>query len=177
MLIIKNPGYPPPNNAMSPRALAGITEIIIHHTAGPAHQTALEIDTEHRNQGWAMIGYNFVIDFDGTIFSGRPMEYVPAAAYGRNATSVDVVLTGNFELGDPGYTGEPTVPQIAALEALGIYLHQRLPSITRTIGHRDVARLFYPNDTAPYATACPGSELYKQIPAIKAAITAAMPRT
>jgi len=175
-LIINKPEYPAPENRMTPRLRGQISELIIHHTAGPAHQSALAIDAEHRSRGFAMIGYNYVIDYDGTIFAGRPLEDVPAAAFGRNATSVDVALTGNFQSNDPGFTGDPTAPQITALEALALWLHQQLPTITRTIGHRDVAPLFYPNDQGDYATACPGDRLYAQIPAIKASVVAALPR-
>lgn len=175
-MIIKQPEYPAPANAMTPRLRGSISELIIHHTAGPAHQGPLEIDAEHRARGFAMIGYNYVIDYDGTVFAGRPLLDVPAAAYGRNATSVDVALTGNFQSDDHGFTGPPTQPQIAALEALALFLHQQLPTITRTIGHRDVAPLFYPNDQGDYATACPGDLLYAQLPAIKAAVHSALPK-
>ena len=164
--------YPAPNNEMTPRALSQISDAIVHHTAGPVSQTPLEIDAEHRNIGDAMIAYNAVITPDGTVYDGRPLDVVPAAAFGRNVQSVNVVLVGNFETGDPGFTGSPTAAQENSLLEYLKYIHRQLPSIVRTIGHRDVATLFYPNDTADYATACPGSVLASMLPAIKAKVAA-----
>jgi hypothetical protein len=160
--------YPAPAFAMSPRPSA-ITDLIYHHEAGSLTETPLQIDMQHRGEGWAMIGYNYIIGTDGTVYDGRPLDVIPSAAYGRNSQSVNVSLVGNFELNDPGYTGPPTAAQIQACIDLGVYLHQQIPSIERTIGHRDVATLFYGGD-GNYATACPGSEFYKQLGTIKAAI-------
>lgn len=173
---IHKPIYPAPGN-MTPRALSEITDLIFHHTAGPTSQSALDIDQEHRNEGWAMIGYNYVIDGDGQIYEGRPAEFVPSAAYGRNSQSVNVVLTGNFQSDDKGYTGEPKQAQIDAAKALAVYLHNQYHSIVRTIGHCDVARMFYPQDQADYATACPGNTFYTQLPTIKSFVLNGMKST
>lgn len=161
--------YPLPAFPMTPRSLSVITDYIIHHDAGSLTETPLQIDAQHRAEGWAMIGYNYVIDPDGTVSDGRPLDVVPSAAYGRNAQSVNVSCVGNFQEGDAGYTGPPTLAQVQALVDLGVYVHQRLPSIVRTIGHRDVATMFYDGDGA-YATACPGNQLYALIPHIKSQI-------
>jgi N-acetylmuramoyl-L-alanine amidase len=167
-MTIKFPDYPAPAFAMAPRAVTEITDLIIHHSDGSPFQSALDIDTEHRSEGWAMIGYNYIISGDGTISKGRPDNVVPSAAYGRNEQSVDVCLLGDFEPGTPG--ASPIVPilQQASLKDLAVYLHNQYPTIVRTIGHRDVGPMFYPGDTGPYATACPGQILYDQIPALKA---------
>lgn len=166
---IVQPKYPSPNGHMSIRLEREITDLIIHHTAGATTQTPLEIDAEHRARGMDMIGYNYVITPDGTVFSGRPDGFVPAAAYGRNSESVNVSVVGNFERDDIGYTGAPTPHQVRSLQELSVYLHAKYPSIVRTIGHRDVAPMFYPypNNQGDYSTACPGSELYALIPAVK----------
>jgi N-acetylmuramoyl-L-alanine amidase len=164
---IQNMAYPPPNFALVPRNLFQVTDLIVHHSAGALTEGPLDIDAQHRNQGWAMIGYNFVITPDGTAYYGRPVNFVPAAAYGRNAQSIDVCLIGNFQEGDAGFTGEPTAEQVATLKDLSVYLHQHFPSITVTIGHQDVATRYYPNDTAPYSTACPGNLLEAILPAVR----------
>lgn len=167
--------YPSPR-PMAPRELTVITDEIIHHSAGSVHQTPLEIDEEHRGRGMAMIGYNFVIDRIGTVYNGRPLTFVPAAAYGRNLESVNICLLGNFEKDDPGYTGPPTPAQIQALKDLSIYLHHQLPTIVRTIGHKDVATQFYPNNPGDYATACPGSELYGLLGSVRQEISRSLAR-
>lgn len=166
--------YPAPQFAMTPRSLADVTDLIVHHTAGSLTQTPLEIDQEHRNIGDAMIAYNFVITPDGKVHEGRPVSYVPAAAYGRNAQSVNVVLVGQFQPDAPNYTGPPTAAQLDALLQFGIWVHRELPSIVRTIGHCNVAPMFYPQDTADYATDCPGKKLIDQLPSIKARIARAL---
>lgn len=52
-----------------------INAIIIHCSATPDGKDirAKDIDAMHRKKGWRMIGYNFVIDLDGTIETGRPL--------------------------------------------------------------------------------------------------------
>lgn len=173
MTIVSVP-YPTPAFGLCPRDQHGITDLIVHHSAGPISQTPLQIDAEHRGNGWAMIGYNFIITSGGVVYTGRPIDVVPAAAYGRNTQSVNVVLLGNFQRGDPGFTGVPSPMALAALRTLAVTLHQRLPSIVRTIGHRDVATTFYGYDPADYSTACPGSELYAQLPALRSFIASAL---
>jgi N-acetylmuramoyl-L-alanine amidase len=169
--IAPTPAYPTPGDNYATRQISDITDFIIHHSAGSVNQTPLDIDTEHRAKGMAFIAYNWVISAQGTIFQGRPIEWVSAASYGRNQQSVAVCVVGNFESGDSGYTGRPTNDQLDALNRLAVLSHIHIPSIARTIGHRDVASLFYPTDTAPYATACPGDQLWNLIPRVRSFIT------
>lgn len=153
---------------MTPRNLSEISDLIIHHSDGPPDQTPLEIDAEHRAEGWAECGYNFIIAQDGTVWECRPTNVIPSAAYGRNTESIDVCLLGDFEPGTDGYQSSVPAAQLQALKDLSVELHQHYPGIVRTIGHRDVATMFYPNDTGDYSTACPGDALEAQIAAVKA---------
>lgn len=52
-----------------------IDAIIIHCSATPAgiDYRAADIDKWHKKKGWRMIGYNYVIDLDGTVEVGRPL--------------------------------------------------------------------------------------------------------
>lgn len=166
MLVIKQPEYPPWNGSPAYRDLSEVTAFIIHHEAGPRDETPEAVDAQHRAQGWAGIGYTWVIGEDGTIYQGRPMNMVPAAAQDMNTESVDVSLTGNFQSDDPGYTGPPTAAQILALKQLCLWAHQPEQglSLMRTIGHRDVAII---KGDPSVATACPGNELYILLPEIR----------
>jgi hypothetical protein len=119
----------------------------------------------------ALIAYNWVITKDGTIYQGRPIGWVSAANYGRNQQGVAVCLTGNFESGDPGFTGDPTIAQSTSLYHLALSVHIHLTSIERTYGHGDIASLFYASDPDPYSTACPGDRLEVQIPSVRAYVT------
>lgn len=52
-----------------------IDAIIIHCSATPEGKDvrAKDIDKMHKDKGWKMIGYNYVIDLDGTVEVGRPL--------------------------------------------------------------------------------------------------------
>lgn len=165
--IFPTPAYKIPGVNYATRSLSDITDFIIHHSAGGVDQTPADIDNEHRARGMAFIAYNWIITKDGTVYQGRPLGWVSSAAYGRNKQSVNVVLTGNFEHGDSGYTGKPTAKQIESLNRLALTAHTHITSIERTIGHRDVSSLFYSDSPANYSTACPGSDLYALIPSVR----------
>jgi hypothetical protein len=146
---------------------SAITDFIIHHSAGPITQTISDIDAEHRSIGDAMIGYNWVIDHDGVVWEARDPIYTPAAAYGRNEQSVNVCLIGQFHPNAPGFTGDPTVSQLAALANLCVYAHHRWPGIIRTIPHSDVAGFYPESERGNYSTECPGDRLRAHIPQIR----------
>ena len=59
--------------------------IVIHHVGGTKRDVSAEvIDGWHKNNGWAGIGYHFVIRKDGTIERGRPMDILGAHCYDHN---------------------------------------------------------------------------------------------
>jgi N-acetylmuramoyl-L-alanine amidase len=159
--------YGIPVHPMTERDVTKITDLIIHHSAGSLSQTVQNIDAEHRAEGWSEIGYNFVITPDGNIYSGRDTKYVPSAAYGRNAQSVNVCLIGNFQHDDKGYTGPPTNAQLVSLNDLAVHLHHAYPTISTTIAHGDVALKYYASAPGDYATSCCGSELRSKLPALR----------
>jgi len=76
-----------------------INRIIIHCTATPEGRdhTAKEIDRWHKSQGWAEIGYHYVIRLDGTVEDGRPVHKVGAHVKGHNADSIGVVYVGGCD--------------------------------------------------------------------------------
>lgn len=53
-----------------------IDSIIIHCSATKAGQDirAKDIDLMHKQRGFSQIGYNFVIDLDGTVENGRSLS-------------------------------------------------------------------------------------------------------
>lgn len=76
-----------------------INEIILHCSATKELQDfrAKDIDQWHRNQGWKCIGYNFVIDLDGTIEKGRDLEDIPAHCTGHNKNSIGICYVGGLD--------------------------------------------------------------------------------
>ena len=128
--------------------------IVIHHVGIPDGDTsAAFIHKAHLANGWAGIGYHYVIRKDGSIERGRPLATVGAHAEGQNYHTVGINVTGNFE------KETPTQNQLAALEKLLVFLCQTYdirPSAATIVGHRDVN-----------STDCPGKNLYKLLPEIR----------
>ena len=75
-----------------------IKEVILHCTATPEGKNfkAADIDRWHKAKGWKGIGYNAVIDIDGTVEQGRPVEQIPAHCTGHNANSIGIVYVGGL---------------------------------------------------------------------------------
>lgn len=128
--------------------------LVIHHVGIPDGDTsAAAIHKAHLANGWAGIGYHYVIRKDGSIERGRPLATVGAHAEGQNYHTVGINVTGNFE------KETPTQSQIASLEKLLVFLCQIYdihPSAATIVGHRNVN-----------STDCPGKNLYKLLPEIR----------
>lgn len=74
-----------------------IKEIILHcsATAESKNFKASDIDKWHRAQGWNGIGYNYVIDLDGTIEIGRNIDISGAhAGAPHNSISMGICYIG-----------------------------------------------------------------------------------
>ena len=69
-----------------------IDEIIIHCSAtveGKAFY-AKDIDKWHKARGWKGIGYHYVIDLDGKVEKGRPVEQIGAHCTNHNKYSIGI---------------------------------------------------------------------------------------
>lgn len=111
--------------------------IICHHAAAETCGAAT-IHSWHKANGWAGIGYHYVVRKNGTVERGRPEKYVGAHATGSNSDSIGVCFEGNFDQESMG----------VAQKNAGIELISWLKSkygIGTVVGHRDVM-----------ATSCPG---------------------
>ena len=128
-----------------------INEIIIHCAATRpewgANQSAEwkrnQIDKWHKDRGWSGIGYHYVIDRDGTVVEGRPLERVGAHVKGHNTGSIGVCLIGGHgSSATDAFLDNYTPEQDKALRDL----LAKFPHIAKITGHND-----YTN-----AKACPG---------------------
>lgn len=128
--------------------------IVIHHTGDEVDDdlSAEQIHQIHLDRGWSGIGYHFVIRKNGEMEIGRPLDCIGSHAYGENAHTVGIHVCGNFEI------AEPTSEQIESLAVLLNYLTDKF-SLANTsrfiVGHLNLM-----------ATACPGTNLYKQLPVV-----------
>ena|GEM_PF-3502154 len=112
--------------------------IILHHAAGNTSVTA--IHNQHRRQDWGGIGYHYLVDKDGTIYTGRPENTVGAHATNNNQDSIGICFNGNFE------TETMSSRQREAGKQLIAHLRSKYGiAVANVIPHRNVT-----------PTACPG---------------------
>jgi len=116
-----------------------IRKIIVHHSASPA--VSLEkIDEWHRERGFDMVGYHFVIQAGGMVRLGRPIDRTGAHCKGHNSDSIGVCVVGSFEDGMP-------VPgsQWAALVAIvGDLVRQYGLRFSDVYGHKELGLTLCP---------------------------------
>lgn len=105
------------------------------------------IERTHLNQGWAGVGYNFVIDQGGTIYEGRGWTMQGAHCPDHNVSGIGVQIA----------IGGDQEPSAKALSAARTLYDEACAKTGRTLakkGHKD-----------GFATACPGPKLYAWVQA------------
>jgi len=133
-------------------ALSQRTEFFIHYD-GANHITATgnsvpqAIDRQHQAQGWAGIGYNFVVDQAGNIFEGRGWTGQGAHCPGHNISGLGVQIA-------IGGDQEPSAKALSAARALYDEACRKTGRTLAKKGHKD-----------GFATACPGGKLYAWVQA------------
>lgn len=123
-----------------------IDSIIIHCSATKAGQDlkVKDIDRMHRARGFNQVGYHYVIDLDGTIEEGRPIEMEGAhcntkgfSGISYNKHSVGICYIGGLDAnGKPADTR--TQAQKVALRNLVTKLCKEY-QIVEILGHRDTS--------------------------------------
>ena len=76
-----------------------INKIILHCSATPEYRD-VSVDTIrqwHLDKGWSDIGYHYVIELDGTIKEGRPVERQGAHVRGLNKSSIGICYVGGCD--------------------------------------------------------------------------------
>lgn len=107
-----------------------IEHIVIHCSATPDGDGRFgieQLDQMHRDRGWQRVGYHYVIEVDGSLRAGRPVEQIGAHVAGSNAKSIGICMIG---------TSRFTEAQWTALRDLVNDLQKRFPS-SSVWGHRD----------------------------------------
>lgn len=123
-----------------------IDAIVIHCSATREGQDikAAEIDKWHKKRGFSRIGYNYVIDLDGTIEVGRPltMDGAHCNTAGFSGKSYNKHSIGICYIGGLDKNGKAkdtrTLAQKKALVELVYKLIDEYP-IVEVIGHRDAS--------------------------------------
>jgi N-acetylmuramoyl-L-alanine amidase len=135
-----------------------INEIIVHCTATrpdwwagkSAAAKVKEITRWHLDRGWSDIGYHYLIDRDGTVVTGRPLDRTGAHVKGHNTGTVGISLFGGFggSAGD-SFADNFTEDQERALLDLIAKLKSDHPSITKISGHNQYAAKACPCFSVP----------------------------
>lgn len=114
------------------------TTIVLHHA--DSYGTVKDIHNQHKNQGWAGIGYHLYVTTDGQVWRGRPIGSIGAHAAPYNSNSIGICAQGRWDQDKD----MPNVQRNAIIECIA-YCKQLYPGIKSLVGHKELA-----------ATACPG---------------------
>lgn len=124
-----------------------IDAIVIHCSATRAgwDVRAKDIDKWHKERGFKMIGYNYVIDLDGTIEKGRPLTMDGAhcntaglSGLSYNKHAIGICYVGGLD--SKGNAADTRTPaQKRAMVELVYSLCDEYPEIKEIIGHRDAS--------------------------------------
>lgn len=123
--------------------MRAITSIVLHCSATPqGHQvTVQDVDRWHAARGFRRthvnsatfnpslksIGYHFLIDLGGQVFTGRSVDEIGAHVAGSNSNSIGVCMVGMQRF---------TLAQWAALRSVVTTLQGVYPG-AKVLGHRD----------------------------------------
>jgi len=137
--------------------MRNITGIIIHCTATSpnwwseksSEEKVEEVRNWHvRDNGWSDIGYHFLIDRDGTVVKGRPIERNGAHVRGHNRGTIGISLFGGRAASkNDNFEDHFTPEQDRALRKLINQLHAEYGDVPVT-GHNEYA-----------AKGCPGFQV------------------
>ncbi len=150
--------------------MSALNRAVIHHTANSSdYSTTGEADTKPKVRaiqnyhmdvnGWCDIGYHFLVNKQGNIFSGRQNSgtismIVRGAHDGCNTDSYGFNLMGNYEVNALTSAGQQGLEKIIACRMPSGWLAtgtgtSYCGTTDKVIGHRQVL-----------ATACPGANLW-----------------
>lgn len=153
---------------------SGLDRAVVHHTANSSdYNTTSEADTKPKIRaiqnyhmdvnGWCDIGYHFLVNKQGNIFSGRldsgtVSVTVRGAHDGCNTRSFGFNLMGNYEVNTVTAAGQSALEKVIACRmpsgwtATGTGSTYCNGVTDKVIGHRQVL-----------ATACPGANLWAKV--------------
>ncbi len=135
----------PKSRAVSPRPKTNF--IAVHCSATPEGKRfdATDIDGWHKGQGWAGIGYHYVVNLDGSLEAGRPEGAIGSHVAGHNSEAIGVVYIGGVAKDGKTPKDTRTPEQKDALKQLLKHLKAKFPKAVIQ-GHRDFPKV---------AKACP----------------------
>lgn len=127
---------------MTPRTKTNF--IVVHHAAAKTC-TPADIHLWHLGNGWAGIGYHYIVRKNGEVYRGRPEAVVGAQVQGYNDQSIGICFEGDFEKEEV-----PDSQQKAGIELLQ-FLIGKYPK-AKIVRHKDLM-----------STSCPGKNFPDRI--------------
>ncbi len=160
---------PPSNNPV----FTDVSHLIIHHSAGTNSASdwaavVRAIWNFHVNvNGWADIGYNWLVDPNGVIYEGRGDDVLGAHFCGTNTNTMGTCVLGDFTATQPSAAALQSLTTLLAWKACkedidpqGISLHASSNlQLHHVSGHRDGC-----------ATSCPGDLFYPLLATVRQSI-------
>lgn len=154
-------------------AFTSVTHLIVHHsaTSNTASDWAAVVrsfwDFHVNVNGWADIGYNWLIDPNGVLYQGRSDNVLGAHFCGANGQTMGVCVIGNFTTVTPTAAALDQLRNLLAWKAcnvgvdpLGMMLHPNSGlNLFHISGHRDGC-----------STECPGNAFYPMLPTTRLAV-------
>ncbi len=172
--FVNRQGWNCPQGATFP-SITKVTHLIVHHSASANvandwRAVVLSFWNFHVNtNGWADIGYNLLIDPNGTLYEGRGGgENVTGAHFcGKNGGTMGICMIGTYTNTQASEAARKTLVDVLAWKAcrdninpLESLLHTSSGlNLNRISGHRDGC-----------STECPGEQLYRTLPDIRLAV-------
>lgn len=147
-----------------------VTHLIVHHsaTSNTASNWAAVVrsfwDFHVNTNGWADIGYNWLIDPNGVLYQGRGDNVLGAHFCGTNGQTMGVCVIGTYTTVTPTAAALDRLRELlawkscnVAADPLSMMLHASSGlNLFRISGHRDGC-----------STECPGNAFYPMLPAVR----------
>ena len=152
-----------------------VHHVIIHHTDTPTFQDPLvsirSIYYYHAvDQGWGDIGYNYLVDRNGTIYEGRygGQNVVGGHSYEYAFGSSGISIIGDYQEVAESAAAQAGLVAIVSwvardLDPYGRQDFLEAPNLPVICAHRDVN-----------STTCPGNMLYYDVPEIRSLVAATL---
>lgn len=127
---------------------------VLHHAA--ANGSVYDVHNWHLGNGWAGIGYHFYVRKDGSVYRGRPENWVGAHTEGHNSTKLGICAEGNFETDTM-----PEVQKNAIIELLA-YLFGKYGTM-KVYRHRELDATACPGKNYPFDAIVNGAKNYGKV--------------
>lgn len=127
--------------------------IIVHHPEVKSPCSIERLNDIMRNMDFYMIGYNFYVRRDGSVYEGRPVWATGANCYNYNTCSIGVCFEGDFT-----YEHMPEAQYKAGVELINYLANKyNIPKVRVSNQNSVPSRGGIGGHKNFYSTACPGA--------------------